>query len=312
MQLGLATSDGLVLVERDGAAWHSIRRSLPGRELTSIIAREGVILVGTHDGVLRSDDGGEAWQDASVGLSTRYVRWLAYHPQISDLEFVGTEPAGIFVSHDGAQSWRECAEVARLRDEHEWFLPYSDGAGCVRGFAFHGRRAYAAVEVGGALRSDNGGETWQLAEGSDGNPDLDGPAEPLIYPDVHSIHVHPSSPDLVFAPTGGGFYRSSDGGCTWTLLYDCYVRAVWLDPSDARHLILGPAEGVDSNGRIEETRDGGATWHVASSGLRVPWAHHMVERFAPIGDELFALLSNGEVLRAPLATLAWQRVFAEV
>ena len=90
----------------------------------------------------------------------------------------GTEPAGIFVSRDGAANWRECPEVGQLRDAHHWFLPYSPAAGCVRGFAFHGQRAYAAVEVGGVLRSDDEAQTWQLAAGSDGNPDLAGPPAP--------------------------------------------------------------------------------------------------------------------------------------
>ena len=155
------------------------------------------------------------------------------------------------------KSWRACAEVTQLRDKFKWSLPYSPEAGCVRGFAFHGSRAYAAVEVGGVLRSDDNGETWQLAEGSDGNPSFEGPPEPFIYPDVHSIEVHPSSPDLVYAPTGGGFYRSNDGGKTWKLFYDCYCRAVWVDPLDPEHFILGPADYVNSNGRIEESRDGG-------------------------------------------------------
>ena len=84
------------------------------------------------------------------------------------------------------------------------------------------------------------------------NPDLQDPPEPLIDPDVHSIAAHPSGPDLVFAPTGGGLCRTRDGGMTWTLLYDCYVRAVWLDGDDANHLILGPADGVDAHGRIEK------------------------------------------------------------
>lgn len=306
MNLFLATANGLAIAEHADGGWRMTRRALDGKRVTSVIAREGVILVGTREGVLRSDDRGATWRDASEGLTTRYVRWLAYHPDISDREFAGTEPAGIFVSHDGANSWRECSEIAQVRDEHRWFLPYSSGAGCIRGFAFHGERAYAAAEVGGALRSDDGGETWQLCAGSDGNPDLEGPPEPLIYPDVHSIEVHPSSPDLVFAPTGGGFYTSNDGGATWALKYDCYVRAVWVDPADAEHLILGPADHVDRNGRIEESHDGVETWQPASEGLAVPWSHHMVERFKSVGDELFAVLSNGELLGARLDTLRWQ------
>ena len=308
----VATNNGLFVGVRQNNSWQIQRQGLMGHNVTSVIAREGVILAGTRDGVFRSDDLGENWDAASEGLTHRIVRWMAYHPDVSDFEFAGTEPAAIFVSHDGAESWRECSEVAQLRDEHGWMLPYSPAAGCIRGFAFNGTRAYAAAEVGGALRSDDGGDTWRLYEGSDGNPDLDGPPEPLIYPDVHSIAVHPSSPDLVFAPTGGGFYRSNDGGKTWRLLYDCYVRAVWLDTKDANHLILGPADNVDSNGRIEESRDGGKTWQPASSGLKVPWRRHMVERFSQIGDDLFAVLSNGQLLSASLATLEWKQILTDV
>ncbi len=103
------------------------------------------------------------------------------------------------------------------------------------------------------------------AQGGDGKPDLAGPPEPFVYPDIHSLEVHPSSPDLVYAPTGGGFYRSDDGGKTWKLLYDCYCRAIWVDPHDPEHLVLSPADAVDRNGRIEESHDGAKTWSLASS-----------------------------------------------
>lgn len=304
----LATDDGVVSIERRDGSWRQSRKGLTGHRVTCVIAREGVILAGTADGIFRSDDMGESWLEASRGLEIRHVRWMAYHPDISDREFAGTEPAGIFVSHNGGETWRACQEVAQLRDAHRWSLPYSPEAGCVRGFAFHGQRAYAAVEVGGALRSDDGGERWRLADGSTGDPDLEGPPAPFIYPDVHSLAVHPASADLIMAPTGGGFYRSTDGGKTWDLLYDCYARAVWADPADAAHLILGPADGVDSRGRIEESRDAGKTWQSASNGLRTPWARHMVERFHQVERELYAVLSNGELIVAQLDRLEWERV----
>lgn len=166
--LYLATSGGLAIAEGSGGDWRVVGRALEGDHATSVIAREGVILIGTRRGVFRSDDGGRTWDDASAGLAHRHVRWLAYHPDRSDLEFAGTEPATIFVSHDGARSWRQCEEVAALRDRLGWFLPYSPAAGCVRSFTLQGNRGYAAVEVGGLLRSDDGGETWALAVGSDG------------------------------------------------------------------------------------------------------------------------------------------------
>jgi hypothetical protein len=304
----LATRTGFRALTRDRNSWRDELRALDGKNVTALIAREGVILAGTTNGIFRSDDLDKTWREASRGLTARHVRWMAFHPDVSDLEFAGTEPANIFVSHNGAATWRECPEVPRLRDAHRWMLPYSPEAGCVRGFAFHGTRAYAAVEVGGALMSDNSGEAWRLADGSDGSPRFGAPRQSFIHPDVHSINIHPSSPDLVFAPTGGGFYRSNDGGKTWELLYDCYCRATWLDPRDANHLILGPADDVDSNGRIEESHDGGKSWRDASNGLKVPWRKHMVERFTQIGVELYAVLSNGALIVSRIASWEWREV----
>ena len=67
-------------------------------------------------------------------------------------------------------------------------------SGCVRGFAVHGNRLYAAVEVGGLLRSDDAGKTWGLVAGSNGRPQFGRPPAKQIHPDVHSVAVHPSSP----------------------------------------------------------------------------------------------------------------------
>jgi photosystem II stability/assembly factor-like uncharacterized protein len=166
-------------------------------------------------------------------------------------------------------------------------------------------RAYAAVEQGGLLRSNDRGVSWHLVRGSTGDPRAPIP-EAFIHPDVHSVVVHPSSPDQVFAPTGGGLYYSTDGGTTWELLYRCYCRAVWIDPVRPGHLILGPADSVDLNGRIEKSIDGGKTWEAIMGGLQARWPRHMVERFVQVEDELMAVLSNGELLAAPLETLAWR------
>jgi photosystem II stability/assembly factor-like uncharacterized protein len=278
------------------------------------MAREGVILAGTTEGIFRSDDGGRSWRQASMGLETRHVRWMAYHPDLSDREFAGTEPAGIFVSHDGAGSWRSCREVAELRDRYRWFLPYSPEAGCVRGFAFHGNRAYAAVEVGGVLRSDDAGENWDLAGGSTGEPIFDVPAAPLVHADVHSVVGHPSSPDLVYAATAEGLYTSGDGGDTWKASHaGSYCRAVWVDPADPDHIVLGPADSVSrKNGRIEESRDGGESWALASGGLDLPWPDRMVERFVQDDGRLFAITNDGRLYETSGETLEWGRILPEV
>jgi photosystem II stability/assembly factor-like uncharacterized protein len=305
----LATNEGVVVSQPSGDGWQEVRRSLEGQTITSVIARQGVILAGTRQGVFRSDDLGLSWIQASAGLDERLVRWMAYHPDITDFELAGTEPAGIYISRDGARSWRVCSEVTRMRAAYNWSLPYSPRAGCVRGFAISGSRAYAAVEDGAVLVSDDGGEEWTLAKGSRGRPDHH-PASGFVHSDVHSIAVHPKSPERVYAPTGGGLYTSHDGGRSWSLIYaHCYCRAVWLDPDLDGHLLLGPADGVDYNGRIEESLDDGQTWQMASSGLSVPWPNTMVERFTFIDPELLAILSNGEVWAAHQPKFEWQPIF---
>jgi photosystem II stability/assembly factor-like uncharacterized protein len=311
-RLYLSTFNGVAICQRDGNCWAVIAHTLERSRATAIAASGSIVLAGSRDGLFRSTDGGGSWEAANRGLSEHHVRWLAFHPEQADLALAGTEPAAVFLSTDGGQNWSERPEVKALRLEHHWSLPYSLAEGCIRGFALHGQRAYAAAEVGGVLVSEDSGETWQLAEGSQGGL-VYSPSRGRIHSDVHSIAVHPTDPNWVAAPTGGGFFRSLDGGANWEELYPpCYVRAVWLDPKDRDHMILGPADGVDRNGRIEETHDGGQTWQPASEGMQVPWQRHMVERFTQVEDELLAVLSNGELWSAALSELEWRRILPQL
>lgn len=312
--LVLATDSGITLCEHRGDTWRRVADTLVGRQATSVISHRGAILVGTTAGIFHSDDGGRSWQERSDGLGTRHVRWMVFDPARSGRAFAGTEPAGIFVSDNEALTWRGCAEVEALRDRFQWFLPYSPEAGCVRGFAFHGDRVYAAVEVGGVLRSDDAGETWRLADGSTGEPLFDIPPAPLVHADVHSVVSHPRSADGVFAVTAEGLYRSNDGGATWTVSHaGSYCRAAWVDPADPDHIVLSPADSVArKNGRIEESHDGGSTWRLASEGLDLPWPDRMAERFIPVGDELFAVTNDGCFYVAPVGSLRWQRILPEI
>ena len=315
--LYIATAIGLFIATQTDGQWNIVKHTLKDHSLTSIAVTGDVILAGTRDGIWRSTDNGQTWTESNRNLAIRYVRWMASAATPSAAILVGTEPAGIFVSRDGGVTWNPKPEVNALRDKYGWFLPYSANAGCVRGFAIAESgpkrdRLYAAVEVGGVLVSDDSGDTWQLVGGSDGKPDLNREFGTMVHPDVHSIAVHPTSSDIVTAATGGGLYRSIDGGRTWKNLYDCYIRAMWVDPSDAQHIIAGPADGVSRNGRIEESYDGGRTWKPASEGMKVSWPRDMVDRFVQVGDNLFAILSNGELRLKPLKEVRWQRVLPEI
>jgi photosystem II stability/assembly factor-like uncharacterized protein len=313
-RLFIASKAGLFIAAQESGDLKVVERTLPNEPLTSVAAAKGVIVAGGTDGIRRSLDQGRSWE--RVNIDPLHIRWVETSESDS-LVCAGTEPAGILVSRDSGRSWNPGKEVFALRDAHGWFLPYSPEAGCVRGFAYAKAatgiaRIYAAVEVGGVLVSDDGGESWRLVEGSDGLPDFSRDLGTMIHPDVHSISVHPVRENIVTAPTGGGLYRSHDGGRTWMNMYACYIRAVWVDPIDPAHMIAGPAEGVSRNGRIKESLDGGKTWINISEHLRTPWPRHMVERFFHIDADLYAVLSNGALLRRSAAKNRWESVLEEI
>ncbi len=171
--LYLATSSGIVCADRMGEQdWQVTGKGLAGHNVTTVIACSQSALAGTTQGIFSSADGGNTWQKVESGPEIQHTRWVEWGKHQSGMVLAGTEPAMIYYSLDNGKTWRACPEVAELRDRFGWSLPYSPEAGCVRGFALHGSRAYGAVEVGGVLASDDGGQTWQLVSGSDGHPGL--------------------------------------------------------------------------------------------------------------------------------------------
>jgi len=105
MQLYLATKNGFVRAEGENGRFRPAARSLDGRHCTSIVARQGLILLGTRGGIWRSADSGQTWTAAGAGLPQPHVRWLASHPTISDLDLAGMEPAALAISRV-SQRWQ--------------------------------------------------------------------------------------------------------------------------------------------------------------------------------------------------------------
>src|SRR5262249_14217761 len=137
----------------------------------------------------------------------------------------GTEPARLFRSVDEGSTWTELDGVRALPVHEEGYLPYSQRAGAVRNvYAPPSSRdaLLASVQVGGRLRSTDGGATFSIAP--------IGPND-----DIHQITGDPSDAALLWtslgyaalrsrqrgsdAPRLGGVARSRDGGATWTVLH---------------------------------------------------------------------------------------------
>jgi hypothetical protein len=155
-----------------------------------------------------------------------------------------------------------------------------------------GDRIYAAAEVGGVLRSDDAASTWHLLEGD-------------VHPDVHEVAGNPGNPETVYAATGGGRYRSRNGGRKWELIGDGYTRAIWTDPERPRVVVAGPARYVGAMGRIERSIDEGDTWTLVSDGLKVPMSD-MIESLVGARSRVVALTSDGAVYIARRGVWMWR------
>jgi hypothetical protein len=277
--------------------------------------REGdavVVLAGSYvNGLFRSADGGRTWSTIDAGLTASTIRFLAPDPGRTGTLLAGTEPARIFRSEDGGLTWRELDGITRIDGHERWFLPYSPRSGAVRNvYAPPGRgsRLFAAVEVAGLLRTDDGGRSW-VCESVDGDEDL------------HYITGHPHDPDLLYAAMGtasltpnapddpprhhGGIARSRDGARTWQRIEADYTRATIVPPARPDLLLAGPALRVGRGGRIVVSADGGETWQPAGNGMDIPMSD-MVELFvAAPDDRVWAICSGGRLLRASPGDWSW-------
>lgn len=89
-----------------------------------------------------------------------------------------------------------------------------------------------------------------------------------IVGDVLTLAVAPNSPNVIYAGTPGGPYRSIDGGATWTktpltgLNTFPQASAMAVDPNNSSILYAG-----FPNGSIYKTTDGGNNWSVLNNAL---------------------------------------------
>ncbi len=111
-----------------------------------------------------------------------------------------------------------------------------------------------------------------------------GPAdavEALVVDGDPITSLVPAPPDARsrFAVGGRGFYRSDDGGATWTLTGPLPPPGRVISARDDPRLVLvgdhPPCQSTREAAPVERSEDGGATWHpTAGLGLRpvVVWA----------------------------------------
>jgi hypothetical protein len=197
---------GLLRSTDHGMDWKALGFTPPPPYPTAIVfspdySQDGVIIIGTaEDGILRSENGGEAWSGWNFGLMDLEVLCLAISPQFKADEtlYAGTG-SGLFRSANGGRAWRELD----LPGGHApvTSLAVSPGFGT-------DRTLFAGLEEGGLLRSTDGGETWTPL------------AAQIITDPLNQVILsaaYPARPELAVLH-GGQMLVSGDGGSSWRTL----------------------------------------------------------------------------------------------
>ncbi len=183
---------------------------------------------GYGDGLYRSRDGGQNWENMGLRDSER-IGMIRIDPRDSSTIFVAAQgplwsgggERGLYKSTDGGENWRKVlGDGLGNTDEDDQYTGVSEvhmdprNPDVLYAVSWQRLRNVAVLMNGGPgtgiHRSEDGGETWrELTEGlPEGNTGKTGFA------------ISPQDPDVVYATIEesnrqGGFWRSADGGETW-------------------------------------------------------------------------------------------------
>jgi len=261
------------------------------------------LYVGTSDeGIFKSEDGGGTWEQLS-GIEHPRVTAVAVSPTDGAV-YAGTEPSALFVSRDGGASWRELEGMRNLPSAPTWSFPPRPWTSHVRAIALSyvdPNLVVVGIELGGVLRSTDGGETWQ-------------DQRPGAQADCHSLFAHPGAPELLYEAGGGGFAQSTDFGETWEGADGGMdLHYVWGLAADAEDPSLvytsaasgpGRAHGGGSSNATIYRRLGSGQWQAVLEGLaEFPYA------LCPDPETqrtLYAGLGDGTILRGTDAGAEWE------
>jgi photosystem II stability/assembly factor-like uncharacterized protein len=265
---------GVVSLKRkDSKHWEVGGTSLKDCHISALAVEpsKGLILAGAHNASLHASlDSGKTWEPRNNGIVEKEIYSINFvRSEEGTKLYAGTEPAHLYESDDLGETWRDLPALRSVPSVPQWTFPAPPHAAHVKHIAFdptNPKKIYASIEVGGLLKTEDGGTSWHELSG--------------FYEDVHRIVVRPSSPKCLYMTGGDGIYHSRDEGETWDHLTTRTMRIAYPDAlvfHPRREDLMFMAGAVSSPGtwrqthtadsRIARTRDGGQSWEILHEGL---------------------------------------------
>ncbi len=209
-------------------------------------------------GVYRTDDGGDTWRHLA-SYPTDYAHSVLAHPSEGRTVYVGSEPAAIFRSRDGGDTWDECEGFRQVPESTNWGFHAEKRDSHVRDLRMapdDPNTIFAGIEVGGMVRSRDGGAKWKQLPG--------------LHDDIHFVNMSMAKPERVYVATAQAPYRSNDGGEHWDTINNGLERRYTLHisaaPDDADLVLVTVSSSAGRNNpQFYRSTDGGDHWQLVGS-----------------------------------------------
>jgi len=237
-----ATDHGLFKTSDGGTSWSRMARIGDDRvnALAVIFGDPNEVFVGwPGQGVLRSDDGGVTWSDASAGLEYLDNQGrLLLHDPYELVEAPGS--AGIVVGRVSGESLFRYDATENLWSRVQ---ARSRGMSCVVPGPQGSQDLWLGTGWRGVVRSTDSGENWFPVDGI-GIDCEDSRTGHDSFLEIPVMAVFAGSGERVIAGTTiGTIVRSLDGGATWHPsfrgLSNSYPLSLLIDETDAERMIVG-------------------------------------------------------------------------
>jgi photosystem II stability/assembly factor-like uncharacterized protein len=264
--------------------------------------------------LLRSNDLGKSFSETKSapafpkddGRALANIWSLEPGPGKKDL-LCGVEPASLFKSSDGGDTWKLVDGISNHEHARKW-MPGNGGL-CLHTILREGNRVHLGISTGGHYLSEDGGETFTAS-----NTGVGAGFSPDPYPEfgqcVHKIAAPKQVPGRMYMQNHGGWadwdgpggrrpdigvLRSDDHGKTWRSiakgLPSDFGFPIVVHPHDPDTLYVVPLEvpartSVKGAPAVWRSENGGDSWKRLAKGFPKKESWHTVQRDGMDIDEL--------------------------